>query len=60
MNPLLKQRVNKRGRSGATERNQDAQQEDRNHNRDQIPLFVVPEEHHELSKEPGILLKFVG
>ena len=56
----LKQRVNKWRSSGATERNEDAQQQNGNHNRDQIPLFVMPEEQHELSKEPGILLKFVG
>ena len=60
MNSLLKQRVNKRGRAGATERDQNAQKEDRNYNRDHVPLFVVPEEHHEFSKEPGVLFKFVG
>jgi hypothetical protein len=46
---VLKHCVDKRRGAGATERNQDAQQENRNDDGYQVPLFILLYEDQEIS-----------
>jgi len=56
----LEQRVNERRSSGATESDKDAQHQNGNDDRDEVPLFIVSYELQKLPKEAGILPEFVG
>src|SRR5262249_4656032 len=47
----LKQCVDERRRSGTSQSDKDAEEHDRNKDRDQVPLFIVTDEHHELAEE---------
>ena len=56
----LEQRVNERRSSGATESDKDAQRQNGNDDRDEVPLFIVSYELQKLPKEARILPEFVG
>jgi hypothetical protein len=58
--PVLEQCVNEGRSSGATESDKDAQHQNGNDDRDEVPLFIVSYELQKLPKEARVLPEFVG